>query len=120
MESNDTASLINYFESVLGVKKFLVVPNASVNSAKPLIFIQDFKTYSASEIELTERILAAMNLDFSAVEIVSEIPNQDLMPDAFSIVFKDVPKDDREIYSPRTLQVKPELKKIAWDKLKML
>ena len=116
MEPTQTASIINYFENVLGIRKILFSPDAFTNSAQPVVFIENFNSYTSVEIELTKKILAAVSLDISQIEIKSDRAPADV----FMLTFKDEPSSELEIYSPRTLQVKPELKKLAWDKLKSL
>ena len=107
-------SLINYFENVLGIKNFLRSDFISTNFSKPLIFIENFKSYTPDEISLAEKILAAIGLTFESSSIVETVQS------ACLIVFKDQPAGAFEIYSPRILLQKPELKKQAWEKLKSL
>lgn len=108
-------NLINYFENVLGIKKiFLSEKNSVTIDSKPLIFVQDFSNYSVAEIDLTKKILAAVGLQLEEVSIVeNEMAN-------CILGFSDHPSNEVQIYSPRLLLRKPELKKIAWDKLKNL
>lgn len=110
----DFTQLTKYFENVLGVKNVLRSDIVSTNFSKPFIFIEHFKNYSAAEKELTSKILAAVGLTFDGVEVIESNASASL------IVFKDQPVSDSEIYSPRTLLLKPELKKTAWEKLKSL
>lgn len=116
MVTSQNTALINYFENVLGIKKILFSPPAFTNAVKPVIFIENFNSYTTAEIELTKKVLAAISLDISQIEIISEKSDEE----SFVLTFKDHPTADHEIHSPRTLQIKPELKKIAWEKLKSL
>ena len=116
MEPSQTASIINYFENVLGIKKVLYSPSTFTSAGKPAVFIENFNSYTTAEIELTKKILAAVSLDILEIEIKSEADPSE----SFVLVFKDQPDTDREIHSPRTLRIKPELKKTAWEKLKTL
>ena len=106
--------IINYFENVLGIKSILRSDSVSTNFYKPLIFIENFKSYSPQERELAEKILAAVGLTFDTATIV------DVVQSACFIIFKDGPIEANEIFSPRVLLQKPELKKTAWEKLKNL
>ncbi len=109
-----STELLNYFENVLGIKKVLVSETNSTPVSKPLIFIENFKSYSELEIDLTKKILVAVGLILENVEVV-EIEKVDCL-----ISFKDQPLAEQDIYSPRVLQQKPELKKLAWEKLKAI
>lgn len=106
--------IINYFENVLGIKNFLRSDVVSTNFSKPLIFIENFKSYTPDEIELAGKILMAVGLTFDSANVV------DVVQSACLIVFKDQPIEATEIFSPRILLQKPEFKKSAWEKLKSL
>lgn len=105
--------LIRYFENVLGVKSFLRLDAVSTKKAWPSIYIEDFKKYSGEERALTEKILAAVGITIDTVHVVE---NEDIVT---LLTFKDQPQKESEIFSPRILLQKPELKKMAWEKLKI-
>lgn len=103
----------NYFENVLGIKHVLLVEkDYGIINSKPFIFIQNFSKYSVAEIELTKKILGAVGLQIENVTVVEESSVNCILQ------FSDQPENEIQIFSPRTLLQKPELKKVAWDQLK--
>lgn len=107
--------VLKYFNEVLGVSQVLTEsPSASVSSSAPFVFIvENYLDYKADEKELLMKMIAAMKLDMSLVEI-QDLSQSSVSAEARSVYLVDQPGSDQS-YSPRVLMKNPKLKKATWD-----
>lgn len=110
----DHSDLKFYFDQVLGVRAIYLDP-ASAQLIQ--VYVEDFSQYTPEENELFDKIMGAMGLERSAIQISSN-PSAE---NECLILFKNSPSDAaKEISSPRAMLKNPTLKKPAWDKLKKI
>lgn len=105
-----------YLKNVLGLKAVLTQPA----EAQPLhIYVQDLETYSESEKDLFNKMIAATKLSKSDYVIQSFKTTVNKNADQISVYLLDQPQNDQndETYSPRVLLKQPEFKKTAWEAL---
>ena len=118
---------IDYVVKVLGVKTLFVEPGTFSDEAAPhtplLILVEEYSSYSPEEIDLLEKMVAALKLDTSFIKI-ADLKNSSVMASDFKIYFTDkelnvggVETNQVSTYSPRVLLKKAILKKQAWNDL---
>lgn len=127
MTDQDPRSLyIDYVQNVLGVKNIMrEAGDAQGLVHRPLVVrVQDLSTYSEAEKDLLSKMLAALKLD-SSVYIVVESGGEEEKSFSSDLIL-DFADERTEAsgrvltYSPRTLVLKPDLKKIAWADLQKI
>ena len=117
---------LTFLNDTLGVKSIVLTPaeNASKTenvTIKYFIYVENLSNYSAEESTLLEKMIGALKLDpieFGVFELnKNEAPNSSQF--GSQIILCDLPNEKGETYSPRILLRKPELKRKAWDDLKL-
>ena len=114
----------DYLENVLGIKTILDhSPAPLFAKTELLICVENYQTYGPAEIDLLQRMAAALKVD-AARMLIADLKQQSQIEKRVTIVFKDQPggfQPEGELtvqtYSPRVLVQRPELKKIAWTEL---
>ena len=119
----------DYLENVLGIKTILDhSPAPLFAKTELLICVENYQTYGRAEIDLLQKMVAALKVD-AARTIIADLKQQSQIAKRVTIVFKDQPggfqpgvfQPEGELtvqtYSPRVLVQKPQLKKIAWTEL---
>lgn len=120
-------SYFDYVINVLGVKSVYRDLNDPVVSSVPLLVqVEKHQTYAADESELLEKMLTALKIDFSLIQVSPYIHNNST-PCEYSVIFCDTPEKLRNelapranqvvTYSPRRLLHEAQLKKQAWADL---
>ncbi len=116
---------LEYLENVLGVKSILsdTLSVPLVTKTDLLICVQDYKTYTAPELDLLQKMISALKVDASRFLVVDLAMGPSIEKTA-CVFFKDelsaYPFDSEltvQTYSPRVLLLNPELKKAAWTEL---
>lgn len=124
--SSEFNQYLTFLNETLGVKSIVLTPaeNASTAenpTAKYLIYVENLSAYTVDESTLLEKMIGALKLDpseFAVLELnKNEAPNSS--PRSLQIILCDLPNEKGETYSPRILLRKPELKRKAWDDLKL-
>jgi hypothetical protein len=124
--SSELNQYLTFLNETLGVKSIVLIPaeNASTpknDTIKYFIYVENLSNYSAEESSLLEKMIGALKLDpieFGVFELnKNEAPNTSQL--GLQIILCDLPNEKGETYSPRVLLRKPELKRKAWDDLKL-
>ncbi len=124
--SSELNQYLTFLNETLGVKSIVLTPaeNASRpknDTIKYFIYVQNLSDYSTEESSLLEKMIGALKLDpieFGVFEFnENEAPNNSQL--GSQIILRDEPKQKGETFSPRVLLKKPELKRKAWDDLKL-
>lgn len=122
-ELNQYLSFIN---ETLGVHTILLTDaeNTSIpknDTIKYFIYVESLSNYSDEESMLLEKMIGALKLD--PIEYgVFEFNKNDIPKSSqpgLKIILCDLPNEKGETFSPRVLLRKPELKRKAWDDLKL-
>ena len=124
--SSELNQYLTYLNETLGVKSILLTPaeNASTtknDTLKYFIYVENLSAYSTEESTLLEKMIGALKLnpiEFGVFEFKqNEAPSESQL--GLQIILRDQPQKKGETYSPRILLAKPELKRKAWDDLKL-
>ena len=124
--SSELNQYLTFLNETLGVKSIVLNPaeNASTpknDTIKYFIYVENLSVYSAEESALLEKMIGALKLDpieFGVFELnKNEAPNNSQL--GLHIILCDLPNEKGETFSPRVLLRKPELKRKAWDDLKL-
>ena len=119
---DDRENYFDYVTGVLGIKTVMLDQAEFKNETVPLLLaVQDLSTYSAAESELLEKMIAALKMDPKSLRLV-ELAQAAAIQRGFTVEFCDqtsgvATSTLQQVYSPRTLIQKPNLKKQAWDDL---
>lgn len=122
---------INYLADVLGVKQVFITPSVSdgaslVNQNVVLVvLVENFETYSAPELELLNKMLAALQFDQSKIQTVSY--SESASKASFQLYLLDDIQTQKAhlshefvTFSPRVLLKNAALKKQVWGILQRL
>jgi hypothetical protein len=116
---------LSFLNETLGVQTIVLTAaeNASKTShatIKYFIYVEHLSTYSIEESTLLEKMIGALKLD--TIEFGVFNLNKNVLINntgELKIILCDEPKQNGETYSPRVLLIQPELKRKAWDDLKL-
>ncbi len=120
-----TKNYFDYLENVLGIKSIIDQSLAApaILKTELLIGVENYQTYNTDEIDLLQKMLAAVKVEASRMLIVDLAQMASIQKTA-CIFFKDeltaYPLDAElcvQTFSPRILLKNPELKKVAWTEL---
>lgn len=130
---NPIETYFDFAENVLGIKQVVGINQTNLAGSEAssnlpevflLIAVQDYKTYSPSDLELLNKMVAAMKLADGQCFItdLSEINNYHFK---YLIRFVDVESEGKNqtsisTFSPKKLNQNPELKKKAWNDMQWL
>ena len=125
---------IEYVRNVLGVKSIYNEPvvesdiaSAGIQEVTLAVYIQDFNQYTAEEIDLLQKMLAALKISSQEIALI-DIADQSIRVNSKMNVFltdelklnHQLQPNEIHTYSSRTLLKKPALKKAAWDELQKI
>lgn len=132
-DSDARTDYFEYLENVLGIKTILQPREVDVVSsiATELLFgVQGYKTYSAEEIDLLSKMIAAVKVDSARLKVCDLQEAKKYQAECLVIFQDDVLVNSSrsnqqafdvkltvQTFSPRVLLKKPELKKMAWTEL---
>jgi hypothetical protein len=116
-----------YLENVLGIKTILQPKDLADKSAfavtELLFVVQDYASYSAEELDLLSKMIAAVKVDPSRLKVCDLREAQNFQTQCL-VIFQDQTQTPPiqailciQTFSPRVLLKKPELKKVAWTEL---
>ncbi len=124
--SSELNQYLTFLNDTLGVKSILLTPaeNASTtknDTIKYFIYVENLSNYTTEETALLEKMMGALKLN--PVELglfeLAEDQASNRTQVGLQVILRDQPKEKQETYSPRILLVKPQLKRKAWDELKL-
>ncbi|MBC7458741.1 MAG: hypothetical protein H7235_10705 [Bdellovibrionaceae bacterium] len=124
--SSELNQYLTFLNQTLGVKSivFNSAENASTtknDTIKYFIYVENLSTYSTDESTLLEKMMGALKLDpieFGLFDLNQNEASNDSQL-GLKIILRDQPKEKGETFSPRILLQKPEMKRKAWDDLKL-
>ncbi len=125
-DQDPRSTYIDYVQNVLGVKSIMRDADdaPSLIQKSLVVRVQNLSSYSEAEKDLLSKMLAALKLDPSVYTVVESGSDEEKTFCANLILdFADerVEASDRVLtYSPRTLGLKPDLKKVAWADLQKI
>lgn len=108
--------VLKYFNEVLGVSQVLTESHSVSAASSGVSFafiVENYLDYKVDEKELLMKMIAAMKLDMSIVEI-QDLSQSLVSAEARIVYLVDQPGPDQS-YSPRVLMKNPKLKKATWD-----
>lgn len=118
-----------YLENVLGIKSILQdsIPAQEKPIPIDLLFcVHNYKTYSAEEIDLLQKMIAAVKVEPSRLKVCDLMEANKFETKAL-VIFEDevvqtliLAQVSVQTFSPRVLLKKPELKKQAWTELQKI
>ena len=117
---------ITFLNEALGVQTILLAPAENTSTIKKqtikyFIYVENLNNYTAEESALLEKMIGALKLDLTTFGVfdLNENLTKHNSESGLKVILKDQPKENGEIYSPRILLAQPELKRTAWDDLKL-
>ncbi len=116
----------SFLTETLGLNSIVldVAENASMmknDTIKYFIQVENLSNYSLEESSLLKKMIGALQLQPSqyAVFDLGENKLSENSCASFKIILRDQPHEKGETFSPRILLKNPELKRKAWDDLKL-
>lgn len=113
-----TEYIKNFLTDTLGIHSILA--NAAENTSMHMFLVEDLQSYNADESELLDKMIAALKLNGEYKILDLKSSSVSAREDSLKVIFKNSPQHETEIYSPRALLQRPELKRKAWDDLKRI
>lgn len=124
--NNEVNQYLSFLSQTLGVNTILIddAKNASTmknDTYKYSIYVENLSTYSPEEKTLLDKMITALKFNSSDYRVFDfKDKNSVSLSDLnLKIILKDSPNETGETYSPRMLLKQPELKRKAWDDLKL-
>lgn len=113
---------VKFLTDTLGIKSILTAPEKP-NSIKFVICVESLDSYQKTELDLLNKMIAALKLKSENFLILDSIAFKKQMHDFSNskiIKLKDKPVNSDETFSARALLIQPDLKRTAWIDLQRL